>query len=86
MNVVFTSTAWEQYTEWQKKDKKIVKRINDLIKDIVRNGLLQGLGKPEPLKHRKACSRRINDEHRLVYNMDENHNLIIYSCKYHYEK
>ncbi|MCC8126852.1 MAG: type II toxin-antitoxin system YoeB family toxin [Clostridiales bacterium] len=51
-----------------------------------RNGLLKGIGKPEPLKHRKVCSRRITDEHRLTYNMDNNHNLIIYSCKYHYEE
>ena len=85
MNIVFTPTAWEQYTEWQREDKKMVKRINELIKDIDRNGLLTGIGKPEPLKHRKACSRRITDEHRLIYNMDNIQNLIIYSCKYHYE-
>ena len=85
MNIVFTPTAWEQYTEWQREDKKMVKRINELVKDIDRNGLLNGIGKPETLKHRKACSRRITDEHRLVYNMDSNQNLIIYSCKYHYE-
>ena len=76
MNIVFTPTAWEQYTEWQREDKKMVKRIN---------GLLTGIGKPEPLKHRKACSRRITDEHRLIYYMDNIQNLIIYSCKYHYE-
>lgn len=86
MNVVFTSTAWEQYTQWQQEDRKIVKRINDLIKDIDRNGLLHGIGKPEPLKYRKMCSRRITDEHRLTYNFDEKRNLIIYSCKYHYEE
>ena len=86
MNVVFTPTAWEQYTDWQKEDKKMVKRINELIKDIDRNGLLQGIGKPEPLKHRKMCSRRITDEHRLTYNFDSNRNLIIYSCNYHYEE
>ena len=85
MNIVFTPTAWEQYTEWQREDKKMVKRINELIKDIDRNGLLTGIGKPEPLKHRKACSRRITDEHRLIYNMDNTQNLIIYSYKYHYE-
>lgn len=86
MNIVFTETAWEQYTEWQnnKSDRTILRKINDLIKDIQRNGLLKGIGKPELLKHRKACSRRITDEHRLVYNMDDNHNLIIYSCKGHY--
>ena len=86
MNVVFTPTAWEQYNSWLLEDKKMLKRINDLVKDIDRNGLLKGKGKPEPLKNRKACSRRITDEHRLVYNMDRNQNLIIYSCKYHYEE
>lgn len=89
MNVVFTPTAWQQYTDWQKEDKKIVKRINELIKSIdrdgLRDGLLEGIGKPEPLKYRKVCSRRITDEHRLTYNFDSNQNLIIYSCKFHYE-
>ena len=50
MNVVFTPTAWSQYTDWQTEDKKIVKRINELIKSIDRDGLLEGIGKPEPLK------------------------------------
>ena len=86
MNVIFTSTAWQQYTGWFVDDKKLVKRINELIKSIDRDGLLAGIGKPEALKYRKAYSRRINDEHRLVYNMDDNQNLIIYSCKYHYEE
>ena len=72
MNVVFTPTAWEQYNSWLLEDKKMLKRINDLVKDIDRNGLLNG--------------KRITDEHRLVYNMDSNQNLIIYSCKYHYEE
>ena len=63
----------------------IISRPNELIKDSDRNGLLTGIGKPEPLKHRKACSRRITDEHRLIYYMDNIQNLIIYSCKYHYE-
>ena len=85
-NFVFTKTAWEQYVQWQKKDKKMIKRINQLMKDIDRNGLLQGIGKPEPLKYRKAYSRRIDNEHRLVYDMDENENLVIYSCMYHYEE
>ena len=85
MNVVFTPTAWKHYIEWQNSDKKIIKRINELIKDIDRNGLLRGIGKPELLRYRKVYSRRITDEHRLVYDMDSNHNLIIYACKYHYE-
>lgn len=86
MNIVFTPTAWQHYLEWQKEDKKIVKRINELIKSIDREGILQGIGKPEILKYRKVCSRRITDEHRLVYNVDSNNNLIIYTCKYHYEE
>lgn len=86
MNIIFTPTAWQQYTQWQIEDKKIIKRINELIKSIDRDGLLQGIGKPEPLKYRKVCSRRITDEHRLTYNFDDNRNLIIYSCKFHYEE
>mgnify|MGYP000480784263 FL=1 len=86
MNIVFTPTAWQHYLEWQKEDKKIVKRINELIKSIDREGILQGIGKPEILKYRKVCSRRITEEHRLVYNVDSNNNLIIYTCKYHYEE
>jgi toxin YoeB len=85
MNLVWTPTAWDQYTNWQMEDRRMIKRINDLIKDIERNGLLKGIGKPEPLKYIKACSRRITDEHRLVYNMDDSNNLIIFSCKGHYE-
>lgn len=86
MNLVFTPTAWQQYTEWQATDKKTVKKINELIKSIMRDGLLEGIGKPEPLKYRKACSRRIDHEHRIVYNVDINNNLIIYSCNGHYDE
>lgn len=71
MSNIFADEAWEDYTEWQIRDKKIAIRINELIKDINRNGLNQGIGKPEPLKHRKAWSRRITQEHRLVYNLFE---------------
>ena len=85
MNIIFSPTAWEQYIEWQKIDKTIVKKINDLIQDIQRNGFSSGIGKPEPLKHRKAWSRRINQEHRLVYIGDELQNLLIIACKGHYE-
>ena len=85
MKKLWSDRAWDDYLYWQTQDKKTLKRINELVKDIDRNGLLNGIGKPEPLKHRKAFSRRITDEHRLVYNVDSNQNLIIYSCKYHYE-
>ena len=66
-------------------DKKTLKKINALIKDIERNGLSEGIGKPEPLKYRKAWSRRIDHENRLVYNFDAQQNLLIISCKGHYE-
>ena len=69
-NIIWTQIAWEQYSQWQTTDKRIVKRINELIKDIIRNGLLRGIGKPEPLKGIKAFSRRIDKEHRLIYSMD----------------
>lgn len=86
MNNVFSEKAWEEYLYWQMNDKIIMKRINELIRDINRNGLSKGIGKPEPLKHRKAWSRRINHEHRLVYNFNENKDLIIISCKGHYNE
>ena len=76
--------AWNDYLYWQAKDKQKMKRINLLIKDIIRNPF-EGIGKPEPLKYRKAWSRRIDLEHRLIYNQDENGNLLIISCKGHYE-
>ena len=81
MNNIFSEKAWEDYTDWQLKDKTMVKKINELIKDINRNGLTKGMGKPESLKY----SRRITQEHRIVYNFDENKNLIILSCNGHYE-
>lgn len=86
MNIIFTAMAWEQYTDWILIDKKIIKKINSLIKDISRNGLAEGEGKPEPLKYRKAWSRRITQEHRLVYNLDINNNLVILACKGHYQE
>lgn len=86
MNVIFTQTSWQQYVEWQNEDKAILGKINEFIKDIIRNGPMTGIGKPEVLKYYNAFSRRINQEHRLVYNFDENYNLIVISCKYHYQK
>lgn len=77
--------AWEDYLYWQSHDKKNLKRINQLIKDICRNPF-EGIGKPEPLKGNLAgfWSRRIDDEHRVVYAIDDNRVLII-SCKGHYD-
>ena len=54
MNNIFSEKAWEEYTDWQMYDKTMIKKINEIIKDIHRNGIANGLGKPEPLKHRKA--------------------------------
>ena len=85
-NIVFTPTAWEHYLWWLDEDRKKVKRINKLINSICQDGLMNGLGKPEPLKYRSGYSRRITDEHRLVYDIDKNDNLIIYAAKYHYEE
>lgn len=85
LNITFTPTAFNDYEYWLKQDKKLLKKINSLIKSIQRDGLLEGEGKPEPLKGnlQSYCSRRINHEHRLVYRIKENQ-IIIISCKYHY--
>ena len=83
--IIFSLTSWEQYQELQEINPKLVKKINQLIKDILSNGLSTGLGKPEQLKYKNLWSRRINSEHRLVYTTDENNNLLIVACKSHYE-
>ncbi len=81
----FSENAWEDYLYWQKVDKKVTKKINALIKDIRRNPF-DGIGKPEALKYDLAgfWSRRIDHEHRLVYQV-VNNELLIYSCRYHYD-
>jgi toxin YoeB len=86
MELVFQTVAWEQYQYWQEADKKILLRINDLIKDTMRSPF-KGIGKPEPLKgNYSGCwSRRINDEHRLVYAVKEKR-LHILQCRFHYDK
>lgn len=85
MKLLFADNAWEDYLFWQKTDKKIVKRINDLIKDIQRNGY-EGIGKPEPLKHSLSgwWSRRINNEHRIVYRVQDDR-IEIAQLRYHYK-
>lgn len=85
MNKLWSDRAWDDYLYWQMQDKKTLKRTNQIIKDIGRNGLSEGIGNPEPLKHRKAWSRRIDDVNRLVYNIDPNGSLWIIACKGHYE-
>ena len=85
MNKLWSDRAWDDYLYWQMQDKKTLKKINELVKDIERNGLAEGIGKQEPLKHRKAWSRRIDRENRLVYNIDDQKNLWIIACKGHYD-
>jgi len=84
MRLIWSDKSWEEYLSWQSTDKKILKKINSLIKDIKRDPF-EGIGKPEPLKYElQGCwSRRVTDEHRLVYEV-ENDTLYIVSCKYHY--
>ncbi len=84
MRLIFSDKGWDDYLYWQKNDKQILKKINQLIKDIKREPF-EGIGKPEPLKHELSgfWSRRITDEHRLVYQFDVS-GLSIASCRYHY--
>jgi toxin YoeB len=84
MIITFSENAWEDYIYWQSTDKNAVKKINALIKDIQRTPFT-GIGKPEALKYDLSgnWSRRIDHEHRLVYQVIENE-LLIYSCRYHY--
>ncbi|MGZ1659281.1 Txe/YoeB family addiction module toxin [Staphylococcus argenteus] len=85
LNITFSPQAFEDYEYFQQNDKKMVKKINELLKSIDRNGALQGIGKPEKLKSNLFgyYSRRINHEHRLVYTVDDNH-IKIASCRYYY--
>lgn len=84
MKVVFSTRAWDDYVAWQKVDRKIVQRINALIREIQRSPF-EGIGKPEPLKHTLVgyWSRRINEEHRMVYTVVDDE-LRIAQLKYHY--
>lgn len=86
--LIFSENAWEDYLYWQRQDKKTLKKINELLKDIQRAGVLdvlEGLGKPEALKYRQAWSRRIDHANRLIYKLDETENIIVIACRGHYE-
>lgn len=85
MRYVFTDESWEDYLYWQKVDKKKVKRINDLLKDISRTPY-RGIGKPEALKHKYTgfWSRRIDQEHRLIYRVMHG-DIQIAKCRFHYD-
>lgn len=84
MNIIFSDHAWSDYLYWQETDKKVLKSVNKLIKDIMASPTL-GVGKPEPLKHilSNCWSRRITVEHRLIYKFDDK-NIYILQCRYHY--
>ncbi len=84
-DLTFTDKGFADYVYWQFEDRKTVKRINHLLEDIKRNGAMQGIGKPEPLKHRPGYSRRIDEKNRLVYDIDELQNIKIISCRGHYD-
>jgi len=84
MKLVFADEAWDDYLFWQQQDKKLLERINKLIKEIQREPF-SGIGKPEPLKHALSgyWSRRINDEHRIVYKVEQDA-LWIAQLRHHY--
>ncbi len=85
MKLCFVDESWEDYLYWQQTDKKMLGRINKLIKEIVRSPY-DGIGKPEPLKHkyRGFWSRRIDGEHRLIYRVEEDEIWIV-KCRFHYD-
>jgi toxin YoeB len=82
---IFVDESWEDYLYWQKNDRKMMARINELLKDIARNPFT-GTGKPEPLKfkYKGYWSRRIDNEHRLIYRFNENE-ILIAKCRFHYD-
>ncbi len=84
MKLIFSEHAWEDYLYWQRTDRKILQRINTLIKETQRTPF-EGIGKPEPLKHGLSgyWSRRINDEHRFVYKIEAD-SLVLAQLRYHY--
>ena len=85
MILIFVDESWEDYLYWQTTDKQMLARINQLIKDISREPF-KGIGKPEPLKHKyKGCwSRRIDNEHRLIYKVRDEE-ILIAKCRFHYD-
>lgn len=84
MNKLWTDEGWDDYVYWQNQDRKTLNRINDLLKDIERNGVDKGIGKPEKLRYRDGWSRRIDEKNRLVYNINEQGYLNVISCRGHY--
>ena len=85
-DISWSQKAWKQYLEWQETDRKKLQRINMMIRDILRNGPVERIGKPEALRYRNGYSRRIDEENRLVYDVCPDGSLRILSCKRHYEE
>lgn len=85
MKITFAEDGWSEYLYWQTQDKKMLKKINQLLQSIERDGAMQGLGKPEPLRYGKsgAFSRRIDEANRLVYEISDNQ-IIVKSSRGHY--
>ncbi len=85
-NISFSPTGWDEYLHWQMQDKKTLRRINQLLKDI-RRSPFDGIGKPEPLRYCEGYwSRRIDEKNRLVYAVSSEGDIIVLSCRGHYEK
>ena len=85
-NISFSPTGWDEYLHWQMQDKKTLRRINQLLKDI-RRSPFDGIGKPKPLRYCEGYwSRRIDEKNRLVYAVSGEGDIIVLSCRGHYEK
>jgi toxin YoeB len=87
MRKTWTDQGWDDYLYWQSQDKKTLRKINELVRDIERNGISSGIGKPEPLKSdlQGFWSRRIDEKNRLVYQQSADGSLCIIACRGHYE-
>lgn len=85
MNSIFTERGWKDYLSWQNEDKKTLKKINMLLTDIQRNGKESRVGKAEILKNREGYSKRIDKANRLVYTFNSNGDVVVLSCKGHYQ-
>ena len=84
MNKLWADEMWDDYLYWQTQDRKTVLKINKLIKDIERNGVNKGIGRPERLKYKKAWSREIDEKNRRTYDIINNQ-LVLYTCRGHYD-
>jgi len=85
MSILWDDKAFEDFFNWMQTDRKTAVKIYKLVQDIQRNGIAQGIGKPEALRYRKEWSRRIDEKNRLVYTQDEDGTLLIRACKGHYD-